>query len=704
MKKEELIVEGMTCANCALSVRKTLEKKGLQKIDIRFQENFVQFENTSEVPLPDIIQSIEKAGYKVSEITDESVLKSKRNNHKILYRFLATLPFSLILFSAMFFPKDYIVHNPWLQFALAIPVLIIGLLHYGKGAIGSIRAGVANMDVLILSGSLAAFIYSCYGLFFTQTPEVYLFFETAATIITLVLLGGVIEHWALKKTNSSLSDLSQYEEQEFKVKTLDGVIQKKTKDLELNDFVIINQGDTIPCDATVVDGAISVDESMLTGESISIEKGLASHLKSGSIALHGNALIRVDKTSDESTLARIINLMKEAEIERAPIQLLADKVSSWFVPTVGVISILGFFMNYYILQTSLEAAILRSIAVLVISCPCALGLATPTAVVVGIGKAIKEGVLFRSAKVLELFASAKSILFDKTGTLTKGEFDIKELKLVNEEYSEEEVKSIIFQIEQHSSHPIAQSIITIYKPFGYSAKINFEEIEEKASYGILLKDEEGNDWKFGSHRFLNDPSEIDSYHLFLLKNDALLAKIKLSDQLKEDTKEVIKWFKKEDIHSKIISGDKEENVSLLANELNMEYAAELLPEDKLTFIKEEQKQGNIVAMVGDGINDAPSLKLADIGISFQQANDIATHSADIILLNKNKLINLQSAFRISQLTLKTIKQNLFWAFSYNIVAIPMALFGFVNPMYAALFMAFSDLMVVGNSLLLKVKK
>lgn len=393
--------------------------------------------------------------------------------------------------------------------------------------------------------------------------------------------------------------------------------------------------------------------------------------------------------------------MEDAQGEQAPIQALADKVSGVFVPVVLGLSLLSFFLNYGIFDVALEDSIMRSIAVLVISCPCALGLATPTAVVVGIGKAAKAGILIKSAKILETFAKVKNIIFDKTGTLTNGEFIIQSFDFFK--YEKARIETIIFTLEQHSSHPLAKAMVGLLKDSEMDPTL--KQFEEKKGIGILCKDENGNNYSFGSFRLLKDHREDDThFHLFLIENDRCIARIQLKDAIKNHAHEMLSYLNGQSIKSYILSGDQQSKVAELSKSLGINhFEAQLSPQDKLDFIKGYKKEG-ITAMVGDGINDAPALTLSDVAISFKQATDIAVHSADIVLLQENELNSLTEAHRISILTLKTIKQNLFWAFSYNIIAIPMASMGMIEPMAAALFMAFSDVVVVGNSLLLKIKK
>lgn len=393
--------------------------------------------------------------------------------------------------------------------------------------------------------------------------------------------------------------------------------------------------------------------------------------------------------------------MEDAQGEQAPIQALADKVSGIFVPVVIGLALITYILNYWVFNIGLEDSIMRSIAVLVISCPCALGLATPTAVVVGIGKAAKAGILIKSAKVLETFAKVNNIIFDKTGTLTNGQFVIQSYEVFK--YDRVQTDSIIYTLEQHSSHPLAKAMVSLLD--GAHIDYSIDEFKEIKGIGIYGMDPDGNRYSFGSFRLLKDSREDDeNYHLFLMENNTCIARIQLKDDIKSHAKEMLGYLKEKSVNSFILSGDQESKVAELSRALGIShYEAQLSPQNKLDFIK-LYKQNGITAMVGDGINDAPALTLSDVAISFKQATDIAVHSADIILLQENELDSLTQAHHISRLTLKTIKQNLFWAFSYNLIAIPMAAMGMIEPMAAALFMAFSDVVVVGNSLLLKIKK
>ncbi|MFL2567898.1 MAG: heavy metal translocating P-type ATPase [Flavobacteriales bacterium] len=598
----------------------------------------------------------------------------------------------------MFLDHSNILHDPIIQLVLCLPVYFIGLIYFGKSAFNSLKTGVPNMDVLIFIGSSAAFFYSLYGWWlFYGTIEVhnYMFFETSATIITLVLLGNVLEHRSVKQTTTALKDLSKIKNTVAKKVNDDKIVDIKFEDIVKGDILIINSGDIIPTDGTIIWGDCTLDESMLTGESLPIAKKSNNMVIGGTTLLSGSIKIKASEVGNNTILSQIIELVKNAQKEQPEIQKLGDKVSAIFVPVVIGISIFTFFICHYFFNIPFTDAFLRSIAVLVISCPCAMGLATPTAIMVGIGRAAKNGILIKGGNTLEKMASIKNIAFDKTGTITTGNFKILDLNII--EGDENEIKNIIYNIEKHSSHPIANSLINELKD--YSAKLNIKNIEEKNGFGITAQI--NNDIYFiGKEVSSNQKRKFDVY---LKKNDTTIATINLKDEIKDETQKIINNLKKEYTTS-LVSGDRKEkcdelNKSLLFDEVFSNQS----PKDKLKIIEQLNKENNTL-MVGDGINDAPALSKATLGVSLGNASQIAIQSSEIILLNKENLKQLPKALKISKHTLLTIKQNLFWAFSYNIIAIPIACLGYLNPMWAALFMAFSDIVVIGNSIRLKFKR
>ena len=693
-KKIKIQVEGMTCANCAAGIKKHLINKGLQDVNVNFSTGEASCKLNNTQTQEEVESLIKKIGYAVVTKKDTEKRLSKVERY-----FYATLIFTLPLFSHMFFPEDSFIQNPILQFLLCLPVYCIGIAYFGKSAWSSLKTGIPNMDVLIFIGSSAAFFYSIYGwLLFGGTPEMhhYLFLETAATIITLVLLGNVLEHKSVKKTTTAIGDLSAIQQVIAKKEINGKITEVSYEEIEVDDILIINSGDKIPTDSVIISGSAYIDESMITGESIPVNKKEGDEVIGGTIITEGNLKIKAIKVGDDTLLSQIIELVKNAQNNKPNIQKLGDQVSAVFVPVVLAISIGTYFISHYFFNIEPQDAFLRSIAVLVISCPCAMGLATPTAVMVGIGRAAKNGILIKGGDTLEKLASIKNIVFDKTGTLTTGKFIVSEFTVLSED--ESNVKNIIYNIEQHSSHPIAKSLCNAFQE--NSSPLQLTNINEEKGISISAQIDE-NTYTIGSSKIYATPKQHD---LFVLKNNELIATINISDELKINTDLVISSLHKRGYTTTLLSGDKKEKCDILSSELGIKTTfSEQLPQEKIEKI-ESLVNINKTAMVGDGINDAPALAKATIGISLGNATQIAIQSADVVLLNNEDLSQLPQTMQIGKHTLLTIKQNLFWAFSYNLVAIPIAFLGFLNPMWAALFMAFSDVIVIGNSIRLRYKR
>ena len=685
----------MTCSNCAAGIKKHLLNKGLEDVNVNFSTGEANCNINSLHNQNDVENIIQKLGYSIIKPNEEI----KNNISKVERYFYSTLVFTLPLFSHMFFPEDSFIQNPFLQFFLCLPVYLIGINYFGKSAWSSLKTGVPNMDVLIFIGSSAAFFYSIYGwLIFGGTSEMhhYLFFETTATIITLVLLGNVLEHKSIKKTTTAIGDLTSIQEVIAKTE-VNGIIEEVNFDeIKVGDILVVNSGDKIPTDGIIISGSAYIDESMITGESIPVNKNEDSNVIGGTIINDGNLKIKATKVGNDTLLSRIIELVKNAQNNKPNIQKLGDKVSAIFVPVVLFIAMLTFFIGHYYFLLSMQEALLRGIAVLVISCPCAMGLATPTAVMVGIGRAAKNGILIKGGDSLEKLASVKSIVFDKTGTLTTGKFIVSNFNAINED--EKKIKNIIYNIEKYSSHPIAKSLCNAFKDNNSALEVK-NIIEEK---GISISAEiDDNLYSIGSSKIIISDEKHD---LFVLKNNRIIATLDISDELKINTDLVISTLHKSEYTTTILSGDKKDKCDKISEKLGITTTfSEQLPQDKITKIEELVDQ-NPTAMVGDGINDAPALARATIGISLGNATQIAIQSADVVLLNNENLQQLPQALQLGKHTLLTIKQNLFWAFSYNLVAIPIAFLGLLNPMWAALFMAFSDVIVIGNSIRLRYKR
>lgn len=687
-------VTGMHCNNCAMSVHKALENKGLQDIYVDFANEEVKFRG-GEGAMPAIIRDIEGLGFKVYE--KDSVPEPKFYN-KVENRFLFSLIFTLPLFFHMVLPFPWL-HDPYVQLGLTLPVFILGCIHFGKSAVNSVRAGVPNMDVLIFIGSTAAFVYSLAGTLQDLGPD-YLFYETTATIITLVLLGNLLEKRSVSQTTSAVRDLLKFQATRA-LREVNGEVEEiDSREVRSGDILRVNTGDKVPVDGEVLSGEASVNESMLTGESIPVEKGKYSPVYAGTILETGNFRMLATKVGKLTALSQIIELMKRAQAAKPPIQKLGDKVAAIFVPVVVGISVLTFLLAHFAFGVTFQQALLNAIAVLVISCPCAMGLATPTAVMVGLGRAARNGVLVKGGNTMEEIAGLRHMVFDKTGTLTTGKFRLTSLE-TNGTVSEEEAVNIISSLESYSNHPIARSLVDELKA-RTTSRIIFRDVREEKGLGMTATDTDGNTYRLGSASILPDPAGAKDSSVFLLKNDQLAARIAIGDDIRPEAYQIVRTLKELGITPVLLSGDRIRNCEAVASALGItEVYGEMLPARKLEIIDELKKKGK-TAMVGDGINDAPALTASDVGISMSDASHVAIQSAEVVLL-KNDLKAIDFTLRIGKHTLMTIKQNLFWAFFYNIIAIPVAAFGFLNPMVAALTMAFSDVIVIGNSIRLKTK-
>ncbi|HWZ15156.1 MAG TPA: cation-translocating P-type ATPase [Mucilaginibacter sp.] len=688
----ELNVTGMHCNNCAMSVHKLLEKKGLRNILVDFASEEVKFSNSNTTDLPGIIKEIEGLGYKVVEdqATHVTPIYGKVEN-KFIFCAIFTAPLLL----HMLLPWHFL-HLPIVQLLLCLPVFVVGCLHFGKSAINSVRGGVPNMDVLIFVGSSAAFIYSLIGTI-QNLGEQYQFYETCATIITLVLLGNVLEKRSVTQTTSAVKDLIKFQQVNAN-RVADGSVEViSARDVRPGDTLLVNQGDKVPVDGEILSGSASIDEAMLTGESLPVEKEKYDKVIGGTIVQHGNFRMIATKVGSNTILAQIIELMKKAQAAKPPIQKLGDKVAAIFVPAVIGIAVLTFIITWCAVHTSMQVALMNAIAVLVISCPCAMGLATPTAVMVGLGRAAKNGILIKGGDTIEAVAHTKYVVFDKTGTLTTGKFHIREIK-VEGDISPEQIRGIITAIEERSNHPIAKSLVNGLKSLSQT-KLILRSASEERGLGMRAEDVDGNHYFLGSGKSVVDKD----FGVSLYKNQQLLAQIAIEDEIKPEAAELIARLKKMDIIPVLLSGDKDNRCMEVANLIGIdEVHSEKLPDEKLAVIDIYKQKGKTI-MIGDGINDAPALTKADVGVSMNDASQIAIQSARVILLNTD-LHSVIKFLQISKYTLLTIRQNLFWAFAYNIIAIPIAALGFLNPMVGAFAMAFSDVVVIGNSLRLKVKK
>lgn len=688
----ELNVTGMHCNNCALSVHKLLEKKGLQNILVDFASEEVKFSKDNHADLPDIIKSIEQLGYKV---VDDPATHAPKFYEKVENKFVFCAIFTAPLLLHMVSPW-HVLHMPIAQLLLCLPVFIVGCLHFGKSAWHSVKGSVPNMDVLIFIGSTSAFIYSLVGTI-QNLGEQYQFYETCATIITLVLLGNVFEKRSVSQTTSAVKDLVKIQQVNAN-RIIDGTVKViSARDVRPGDTLIVNHGDKVPVDGDILEGNASVDESMLTGESIPVDKAKYDKIIGGTIVVQGNFRMIATKTGSNTVLSQIIELMKKAQAAKPPVQKLGDKVAAIFVPAVIIIALITFVLTYFLTDKDLQQSLMNAIAVLVISCPCAMGLATPTAVMVGLGRAAKGGILIKGGDTIEAVADTKYVVFDKTGTLTTGKFSIEDIKIEGDT-TIEQVRGIIIAIEERSNHPIAKSLVNGLKGLPQN-KVILKLVSEEKGLGMRAEDVEGNHYFLGTGKSKND----GDFNVSLYKNQALLAQIAIDDTIKPEAVTLIAQLKNMGIVPVLLSGDRQNRCMKVAKAIGIdEVHGEKLPDEKLTVIDIYKQKGKTV-MIGDGINDAPALTKADVGVSMNDASQIAIQSARVILLNTD-LHSVVKFLQISKHTLLTIRQNLFWAFAYNVVAIPIAALGFLNPMIGAFTMAFSDVVVIGNSIRLKSKK
>jgi Cu+-exporting ATPase len=706
-------VEGMDCATCALTITQYLRKQGMEQVKVNPATGEVLFErNGANVSDDTLKKGIHDLGYTVVSEAGNGAVRpfGKSPFNKYLRYLLICLPFTLVLGLHMlhkWLPLHWLM-NPWLQLGLCLPVYIVGMSFFGKSAWKSLRNGVPNMNVLIALGATAAFLYSLAGTVL-QLGEAYLFYETTATIITLVFLGNYLEDVSVSVTQRALNQLAGHQKVMANMIAFDGDHQEiifplENTALKPGDLILIKSGEQVPADCKILWGEASVNESIITGESLPVSKHAKDTLIGGSLIADGTVKAQVTAEASHSVLANIVNLVKKAQGDKPPVQQLADRISAIFVPLVLSIAALTFVINYFVLHDA-GSALSRSIAVLVIACPCAMGLATPAAIAVGLGRAARSGILFRDAKSLEAFKTIRQVVFDKTGTLTTGRFVISQWQLAaphngTPATSEEDFKRIVFSLEKFSNHPLAKAIAAAWKT---KNELRWQRTEEIKGLGMKAVTKEGDVYMAGSYKMAATLTTDDTHNIYVLKNDQLLGWIDVKDEVRPEAAEVVSYFKSKGIKTILLSGDRLPAVQALGRQLGIdEILAEQSPEQKLAQVA-AFTQTAPTAMVGDGINDAPALAKATIGISMSDSSHIALQTANVVLMNQG-LKKLPEALGLGRHTLLTIRQNLFWAFFYNIIAIPFAAAGFMIPAAAALIMGLSDVVLAINSVRLFVKK
>lgn len=697
MKKYEWKLKNLNCTSCARSIEHYLAMQNIAELRVNVMTGMVSFMAEEEKSFQ-LQKGLAEMGYP-KIIEDNSMVRSANwftNNWVLVCCISLTLPLML----HMFVPA---LSNIWLHFLLASVVYFLGLRKFLAPAYSSIRQLRPNMEVLIILGASSAYIYSIVGCFILKSEQ-YMFFETVAAIFTIVMLGNYLEHIAMQKMRRALGGILQQKKSKAKMIAFDEnrqelIMEIDLAELRVGDLLLINSGDQVPTDAKILWGDGMFDESVITGESMPVKKELGDIVLGGSMLIEGTCRLQVIREQEDSAIGKIMESIAKIEASKPPIQLVADRISAIFVPMVLLCSLLTFVGNWYWLGESGQA-VMRAIAVLVVSCPCALGLATPSAIFVGLSMAYKRGVLFKDASNMESFKNIAQIAFDKTGTLTTGELRVLEmhsdLDIIN-------FKAIILGLEQFSNHPIARSL----KTFCTVPALRMNKVKEHKGLGISGEDQLGNRYFLGSYKILQKITQAPVHDvpksLYLLKNDICVGWLDLGDEIRPEAFEVVNYLRNKGISLYLISGDTKHKCQQVAKQLGIEQVyAECLPQEKLQIVADLNARKPL-AMVGDGINDAPALSQATLGVALGGATDIAIQSAQVVLLNGN-LRHLPFALGIGRATLRTIYENLTWGLAYNVFAIPYVAFGGLRPEVAALLMGLSDLVLLVNSSRLMYKK
>ena len=717
MQKVSIQIGGMTCQSCASRIEKVLNKKDfVQQAGVNFasEEAQVTFDE-KQTSVEQLIQIIQKTGFAAQLKQEQTALPQGRKlSWRLILLWLINVPFLIGMLGMMLGRHDWMLPPMWqmvlatiVQFGLAIP--------FYKSAWGSIKGGLANMDVLVSLGTLTIYFYSVFMLFYLphmshDHGSANIYFEASVMVLGFVSLGKFLEDRTKKHSLNSLGLLLQLTPKQVRVQRNGEWQTVPLNQIQVGELLRANQGERIAADGVVEEGTGWCDESHLTGESLPEMKKSGSQVLAGAMVTDGSLVYRSQQLGSQTLLGDMMNALSEAQGSKAPIARFADKVAAVFVPTVIGIALLTFLLTWWI-QQDVVTALIHGVAVLVIACPCALGLATPAAIMVGMGKAVKQGIWFKDAAAMEEAAHVNAVVLDKTGTLTEGKPQVVAFwQAQSAIYSEDEIYSLAAAIEQSATHPLAKALVQAAMAKNVALPA-VQHIQTEVGQGIQGEIEHLGTVKVGKPAYcgLTLPTDLDPVWqiasiVAVAVNEQPVAAFALADALKADSQKAIQRLQANNIDVYIMSGDNSNVVQYIADQLGIQHAqSNMSPRDKASAVKLLQENGNVVAMVGDGVNDAPALTAANVSFAMHDGADVAQHSASATLMQPS-VNQLVDALLISRATLKNIKQNLFFAFIYNVLGIPLAAFGLLSPVIAGAAMAMSSISVLSNALRLKKAK